>query len=77
MVRADRLQQRVECRPVVHLLEVAELVEHHIILQIVRQQHQAEVEVYVPLGGAASPVAEIVLDADSIVAEPVLFCELF
>lgn len=66
---AEALQERVELRPMVHVLQVAEFVEDNIITQFRRNAHQVEIEVYVPVGRAASPVRDIVLDEHAIVFE--------
>ena len=67
MPGAEALQERVELRPMVHVLQVAEFVEDNIITQFRRNAHQVEIEVYVPVGRAASPVRGVVLDEDTLV----------
>ena len=49
VVRADAFQQRMELFAVVHIFEVAEFMEHHVIPQFFRQAHQVQVKIYVLL----------------------------
>jgi hypothetical protein len=71
VVGAEGFQQGVELGPVVHFLQVAELVEHNIILQRLGEGDQAEIEVDVAPDGAAAPIADVVLDGDPVVRETV------
>ena len=72
MLRADTFQQGVEFRAMVHVAKVAEFVEHHIILEVLRQAHQVQIQVDIAFYGAAAPVADIVFDANLIVVEAML-----
>ena len=75
MSGADGFQEGVEAGAVVHFSKVAEFVQHHVILQFLRQGYQPQVQVDIAPSGTASPVAYIVLDEDFIVVETVLGCQ--
>ena len=57
------VQQGVELRAVILIAEVAEFVEEDIVLQVLRQEDQAHVEVDVAFGRAGAPVGDVVLDS--------------
>ena len=77
MLRAYALQKGVELRAVVHMLQVAELVEHHIVPEFFGQAHQVKVKVDVSLDRAAAPIAHIVLDTHLVIPETIQFRQLF
>jgi hypothetical protein len=49
VVRAEAFKQGVELRGMVEVLEVTKFVKHHIVLKVLRDAHQIQVKVYVPL----------------------------
>ena len=77
VARADHLHQLVEFGPVVHLPEVAQLVEHDVVAQVLREPHEIEVQIDIALSGTAAPIGDIVLDAHIVIAEAVSVGELF
>ena len=76
MVRAHAFQKCVELSSVIHVSEVAELMEHHKVPEIFRNTHKVEIQIDVPQTGAAPPVRGIVLNADLIVGEAILVGQL-
>lgn len=68
---AKALQQGMEFGTVVHMLEMAELVEDDIVAKVLRKAHQIKVEIDVLLRRAAPPVGDIVLDRDPAIFESV------
>ena len=62
MVGQDMLQKEMESIAMVLVAEVAELVQKDVVLEHARQPHDAEVQIDVSLGRAASPVGCVMLD---------------
>ena len=60
----------------VHLLAVAQLVDHHAVDDLRRTEHQQAVEIQIPFGGAAAPAAFLVADGDVPVGHPHQRCEI-
>ena len=58
------VQQGVEGRSVVRVTEVAELVQYDVVLQMLREENQAHIEVDIALRGAGPPVGHVVLYGD-------------
>ena len=77
MSRANALQKRMKLPAVVHVAEVTEFVQHHVIGQMHRQRHQPQVQVDIAKGRAAAPVAHIVLDEYLIIYKARLFSRAF
>ena len=71
MIGQDMFQEEMEAVTMVLVAQVAELVQKDVVLKHARQAHDAEVQVYIALGRAASPVGCIVLDGDPVVCETV------
>ena len=69
MVRADALKEGMELRTVVEIAQVAELVQHDIVLQVLRKTHYVEIEIDVAELRATAPVGDVVLDAYLVVGE--------
>jgi hypothetical protein len=72
VTRTDGFQQSMELGAVVQVLKMAEFVQHHIVLQFLREGYQAEVQIDVSQAAAAAPVAAVVLDENAFVLEAVL-----
>jgi hypothetical protein len=70
------LKKGVEFRSVVKIPEMAELVEDNIVPQFIGKVNQPQIQVNVALGGAAAPVAQVVLDENAVVFESVKVCQL-
>ena len=60
---------------VILVAEVAELVQKDVVLEHARQPHDAEVQIDVSLGRAASPVGCVMLDGHTAVCETITRCQ--
>ena len=60
----------VESRRVVHLLPVAQLMDHHAVDDLRRRQHQETIEAEVPPAGAAAPPGLLTADGNSAIVHP-------
>ena len=65
VVRQYPFHLRPEFWRVVHFQAVAQFVDHHIVDDMVRGQHQQAVEIEVALAGTAAPTAALVADGDA------------
>ena len=45
---ADRFQERMELTAVIHVTQMAKLMEHHVIPQFGRETHQIEIQIDIP-----------------------------
>ena len=54
----------------VHLLPVAQLMDHHAVDDLRRRQHQETIEAEVPFTGAAAPPGLLTADGDEAVVHP-------
>ena len=63
-----------EAGGVVHMLPVAQLVDHHIIPDLRGREHQQAVEIQVATVGAAAPAGSLGPDGDVFKADPHLGC---
>ena len=73
---ADALKEGMELRTVVEIAQVAELVQHDIVLQVLRKAHYVEIEIDVAELRATAPVGDVVLDAYLVVGEAMAGGEL-
>lgn len=64
MVTAELFKQKMEVRAMVRMLQMAKLMQHHIIPEMLGDQHQSEIEIDIPPGRTAAPVGTVVLDCD-------------
>ena len=56
VVRTDAFQKGVELGAVIQVLQMAELVEHYVVAQVLGKEHKIEVQIDVAQLGAAAPV---------------------
>ena len=70
VVGTQLFQKRMKFRAVIRILQMAQLMQQHIVAQRFRQSHQIKVQIYVPSGGTAAPIRGIMLDRDFSAAEP-------
>ena len=70
-VSAQAFKQGMECRTVVMVAEMTEFMEHDIVPQMLRHEHEAQIEVDIVFGGTASPVGTVVLYGKPVIFEPV------
>ena len=54
---------------VVHMLAVAQLVDHHVVPYRLRGQHEHTIKIQIPLFAAAAPPAPLPADGDAAVAD--------
>ena len=69
VVRVDAEHVVVETLGMIHLEQVAELVNDHAVYYLGRSQHQQAVEVEIAFGAAAAPSGFLVSDRDSAGAD--------
>lgn len=65
VIGADALHERPECLRVVHMGQMAEFVDDHIVQDGRRRQHEPPVKRQGALGAAASPAGLLVADGDT------------
>ena len=74
MPGAYAFKKGVELRGVIQVLKVTQLMQHDIILEVLRYPHQIQVKINVPFRGAAAPVGTVVLYSQSVILEAMKAC---
>ena len=64
-----------KCRRMVHFLPVAQLVNHHIVHNFLRTQHQKAIEIQISLCAAAAPTGTLAADGDAAIGYTQLLCK--
>lgn len=68
VIGADALHKRPECFRVIHVGQMAELMDDHIVKNGGRRQHQPPVKGEGPFCAAAPPAGLLVADGDAVIA---------
>lgn len=76
IAEAEALQEGMEMRAVIRLLEVTQFVEEYVIAEGFRKADEVEVQIDVAGTGTTSPVGGIVLDGHLAELEAVLPCKI-
>lgn len=76
VAEAEALQEGMEMRAVIRLLEVTQFVEEDVIAERFWETDEIEVQIDVAGTGTASPVGGVVLDGHFAELEAVLFCKV-
>lgn len=76
VAEAEALQEGMEMRAVIRLLEVTQFVEEDVIAEGFRETDEIEVQIDVAGTGTASPVGGVVLDGHFAELEAVLPCKI-
>lgn len=76
IAEAEALQEGMEMRAVIRLLEVTQFVEEYVIAEGFRKADEVEVQIDVAGTGTTSPVGGIVLDGHLAKLEAVLPCKI-